>query len=235
MCGIVSYASTSTSILTHNLSDLHSRPLAGQSRRGTRENTEVLYRDDNFTVYEERDNPVSSRGHIVICFNLHVPSIYTLSSSDVPLLIQLQEISTRLLSYFTEPNPTPQPSPLINPQQMPPPSPTSATGSSFPAAASLNPSGLASPQGAFHVGFITPPLKDPKIPISDHLHAHAFIGEMDKVKWYEVPRKVAFTMGWWDITDLIAEIRYGAIFTYIPFSHANFVSLSFRSCLSWSQ
>jgi hypothetical protein len=68
MCGIVSYASTSTAILTHNLSEAHSRPLGGQLRRGSRENTDVLYRDDNFTVYEERDNPVSSKGHIVICF-----------------------------------------------------------------------------------------------------------------------------------------------------------------------
>jgi hypothetical protein len=128
----------------------------------------------------------------------------------VPLLIQLQEIATRLLSYFTDPSPSAMPSPNLSPQNIPPPSPISATGASFPAT-SLNPSGLPSPQAAFHIGFITPPLKDPKIPIGDHLHAHAFIGEMDKIKWYEVPRKVAFNMGWWDITDLIAEIRYGSI------------------------
>jgi hypothetical protein len=125
----------------------------------------------------------------------------------VPLLIQLQDIAVRLLSYFTDPSPSAMPSPNIAPQNMPPPSPISATGGSFPGT-SLNPSNLPSPQATFHVGFITPPLKDPKIPISDHLHAHAFIGDMDKVKWYEVPRKVAFTMGWWDIADLIAEIRY---------------------------
>lgn len=64
---------------------------------------EVLYRDDNFTVYRERANPVSSKGHLIIVFksvtcpslhnalrrlifmrlfcSLHVPSLYTLVSS----------------------------------------------------------------------------------------------------------------------------------------------------------
>jgi len=206
MCGIVSSASTSTAILTHSLSDAHSRPLAGQSRRGSRDRStpDILYRDDNFTVYEERDNAVSSRGHIILCFNLHVPSIYALSSSDVPLLIQLQDVAAQLLSYFTEPGPSPLPSPNLNPQLIPPPSPVSATSAAFPRTSLAQPQ---PPQYPFHIGFITPPLKDPKLPIGDHLHAHAFIGDMDQVKWYEVPRKVAFTMGWWAIDDLIAEIR----------------------------
>ena len=29
---------------------------------------EVLWRDDNFTAYREKANPVSSKGHIVIAF-----------------------------------------------------------------------------------------------------------------------------------------------------------------------
>src|SRR6185437_7404004 len=68
MCGIVSYASTSTSILTHNLSDVHSRRPFTDSSRRDRSNPDILYRDENFTVYEERDHAVSSRGHIIICF-----------------------------------------------------------------------------------------------------------------------------------------------------------------------
>src|ERR1700676_357786 len=57
---------------------------------------EVLWRDDNFTAYREKANPVSSKGHIIVAFkcvfiwfspqdaglntnsSLHVPSMYTL-------------------------------------------------------------------------------------------------------------------------------------------------------------
>ncbi|KAH8990256.1 hypothetical protein EDB92DRAFT_1816825 [Lactarius akahatsu] len=58
---------------------------------------EVLWHDDNFTVYREKTDPVSSKGHIVVrqlaphtCLSLvlmtkltsfHVPSIYVLRSS----------------------------------------------------------------------------------------------------------------------------------------------------------
>ena len=29
---------------------------------------EILWRDDNFTVYRERANPISSKGHLIIVF-----------------------------------------------------------------------------------------------------------------------------------------------------------------------
>lgn len=55
------------------------------------------------------------------------------------------------------------------------------------------------------IGFITPPFKDSKIPVTDHLHAHAYIGHADLLGWW---RKVAYgPLSWYKIDDLIAEIR----------------------------
>ena len=57
----------------------------------------------------------------------------------------------------------------------------------------------------FRIGFITPPFKDSKIPVTDHLHAHAFIGPPDLLGWW---RGVAYgPLAWYPIADLIAEIR----------------------------
>lgn len=42
---------------------------------------EVLWRDDNFTAYREKANPVSSKGHLVIAFK------YAHSTSSATLLI----------------------------------------------------------------------------------------------------------------------------------------------------
>ena len=41
-----------------------------QSSRAARDDTspEILWRDDNFTVYRERAYPVSSKAHIIIVF-----------------------------------------------------------------------------------------------------------------------------------------------------------------------
>jgi len=144
---------------------------------------EILWRDDNFTAYRERANPVSSKGHIVIAFNLHVPSIYTLSSSDLPLLVNLRNLATRLLTNL-----------------LPPTSPISA---SIPNTSTSTP--LHSSNTQFRIGFITPPFKDNKIPVTDHLHAHAYIGPADLMGWW---RGIAYgPMAWYAIEDLIAEIR----------------------------
>lgn len=57
----------------------------------------------------------------------------------------------------------------------------------------------------FRIGFITPPFKDNKIPVTDHLHAHAYILPADLMGWW---RRVAYSsLAWYDIDDLIAEIR----------------------------
>ena len=57
----------------------------------------------------------------------------------------------------------------------------------------------------FSIGFITPPFRDPRIPVTDHLHAHAFINPADQLGWF---RRVAYSsLAWYDIDDLIAEIR----------------------------
>ena len=58
----------------------------------------------------------------------------------------------------------------------------------------------------FHIGFITPPWKDNKIPVKDHLHAHAYVEPMDLAGWW---RGVSYgPLAWYAIDDLIAEIRY---------------------------
>ncbi|KAH9947693.1 hypothetical protein B0H21DRAFT_317470 [Amylocystis lapponica] len=144
---------------------------------------QILWRDENFTIYRERTNPVSSRGHIVIVFNLHVPSLYNLSSSDLPLLVVIRDISHRLLSSIQAPASVPFAAP----------SPTSAT---------FLPS---SDNNDIHIGFVTPPFRDPKLPVTDHLHAHAFVSPADRMGWF---RGIAFSsLAWYAIDDLIAEIR----------------------------
>jgi len=57
----------------------------------------------------------------------------------------------------------------------------------------------------FRIGFITPPFRDTKIPVTDHLHAHAYAEPADLMGWW---RSVAYSpVAWYAIDDLIAEIR----------------------------
>ncbi|GJJ09450.1 hypothetical protein Clacol_003673 [Clathrus columnatus] len=149
---------------------------------------EILWRDDNFTAYLEKENPVSSKGHIVILFNLHVPSIYSLSSSDLPLLSVIQRRAKQLLHMIHPPQNSQ--SELYSPSS---PNITTAADTSL----SLSES--------FNIGFITPPFKDHKIPVTDHLHAHAYIGQTDLAGWW---RRISYShVAWYAIDDLIAEIR----------------------------
>ncbi|EIW86434.1 hypothetical protein CONPUDRAFT_44690 [Coniophora puteana RWD-64-598 SS2] len=159
MCGIVA---TAGSAQTPSPPESSARP-------------QVLWRDDNFTAYRETVNPVSSKAHIIIALNLHVPSIYTLSSSDLPLLSNIRSLATHLLSsHSTSPE-------------------ASTTTMSQP------------DESGMRIGFITPPFRDNKIPITDHLHAHAYILPADKLGWF---RGVAYgPLAWYAIDDLIAEIR----------------------------
>lgn len=176
MCGIVSSA-------------MHAPPNSPRSPSFPAGSTqrEVLWRDDNFTAYREKANPVSSKGHVIIAFNLHVPSIYTLSSSDVALLVNIKNLAHRLLSSLLPPS-----SPLSTPLST---TPTLPSSSSLPL--------QKEPQ--FQIGFITPPFKDTKIPVTDHLHAHAYIEPADQLGWW---RGIAFSsVAWYAIDDLIAEIR----------------------------
>ncbi|TDL28809.1 hypothetical protein BD410DRAFT_738534 [Rickenella mellea] len=177
MCGIVSTASR-----TH-LNSPRS-PTFPSSPAGP----EVLWRDDNFTAYREKVHPVSSKGHVIILFNLHVPSMYTLSSSDVPLLVEIRSLAHRLLSSIATP-----PSPLL-------PSPLRSSASNTTPTAPLTNS-----RSQFRIGFIAPPFKDNKIPVTDHLHVHAYITPHDLCGWW---RAVAYgPLAWYALDDLIAEIR----------------------------
>ncbi|KII93396.1 hypothetical protein PLICRDRAFT_35597 [Plicaturopsis crispa FD-325 SS-3] len=176
MCGIVSTAAHAT----HNSPRSPSFPIGSTQ-------PEVLWRDDNFTAYREKLHPVSSKGHIIIAFNLHVPSIYTLSSSDLPLLVNIRNLANRLLSGLAT-RPT-RSSDLTSPTT---PVPTTQL-THLPV------------DSEFHIGFITPPFKDSKIPVTDHLHAHAYIGPGDLMGWW---RGIAYgPMAWYPIDDLVAEIR----------------------------
>ncbi|KAF7339959.1 hypothetical protein MVEN_01913600 [Mycena venus] len=156
---------------------------------------EFLWRDDNFTAYREKANPVSSKGHVIITFNLHVPSIYTLSSTDLPLLVNIRNLATRLLNNM-----------------LPPTSPVSTTTPSTSAP-------LYRPNPNFRIGFITPPFWDGKIPVTDHLHAHAYITPADLTGWF---RGIAYgPAAWYAIDDLIAEIRESVTNNRIKSGHEN--------------
>jgi len=177
-----------------------------QQSRTAKEDTspEILWRDDNFTVYRERAYPVSSKAHLIIVFNLHVPSLYTLSSSDVPLLVSLRNTAHRFLSALTQS----PPSPLATPTPMP--MTANSTASSTTTLVQSPPLNAATPldpqqSSNFRVGFISPPFKDSCIPVKDHLHAHAYVAPNDRCGWW---RGVAFgPLAWYAVDDLIAEIR----------------------------
>jgi len=182
MCGMVSKAA------------IHVEPNSPRSpsfHTGSTE-PEFLWRDDNFTAYREKANPVSSKGHIIVTFNLHVPSIYTLSSTDLPLLVNIRNLATRLLNNLLPPTSlasTPDASPLYRP----------------------NPD--------FRIGFITPPFWDGKIPVTDHLHCHAYIAPANLAGWF---RGIAYgSAAWYAIDDLIAEIRESVSNNRIKSGHEN--------------
>ncbi|KAJ1310359.1 hypothetical protein OPQ81_007097 [Rhizoctonia solani] len=165
----------------------------GTSSGTTAAAQQIIWKDENVTAYVEKNNPVSSKGHIIILLNLHVPSIYSLSSTDLPLLVHIQRLATRLLTQLVPSSVASSFAPNSNPN--PPPSPGPNAAPNLP----------LTPTSPFHVGFITPPFRDSKIPVTDHLHAHAYIGSLDRAGWW---RAVAYSsVGWYSIEDLIAEIR----------------------------
>ncbi|KAI0932579.1 hypothetical protein AcW1_000339 [Taiwanofungus camphoratus] len=199
MCGIVSSGTSSigadTSTDPNPATDIQQQ--------------EILWRDDNITVYKEKVHPVSSKGHIIIVFNLHVPSLYSLSSSDLPLLVSIRDLSYRILSSIQLST-----SCTEYPQDIAPPS-SNAPALTQPgrnpylcgASTSTLESSLRSldQHKYFRVGFITTPFRDSKIPVTDHLHAHAYVLPADCMGWW---RSIAFsTFAWYAIDDLIAEIR----------------------------
>ena len=121
------------------------------------------------------------------------------SSSDLPLLVSLRDVSHRVLQSLQAPS-SPSASPLSTAQPQQP----------------LNdPSQLRSTRETFRIGFITPPWKDNKIPVTDHLHAHGYILPADLLGWW---RGVAYSaVAWYDIDDLIAEIRCAHLFSIVGY------------------
>jgi hypothetical protein len=84
-------------------------------------------------------------------------------------------------------NDIPSPNPMISPDT------TSALDSN------------ALERSKYRIGFITSPFYDPKIPVNDHLHVHAFEAPMDLAGWWR--RLVYSGIGWYSMDDLVAEIR----------------------------
>ncbi|KAG8913935.1 hypothetical protein FRC01_004302 [Tulasnella sp. 417] len=228
---------------------------------------QIVHKDEKVTVYLERANPVSSKGHLVIVLNLHVPSIYMLvslqrldnqdvlvvrgmldviwgwhapamprvdrrlqfqlailgdleqplicaiydllpvgrgtigvSSSDLPLLLHMQSLAQSLLTKQLGGTLSSSSS-----SNAVPPTPTSPNPGSPNPSQAITFSPETDPANRFNIGFIVSPFSDPKIPVSDHVHLHAYIGDMDLAGWW---RKLNYSgMGWWAIDDLIAEIR----------------------------
>lgn len=190
MCGIVSQARPQRDSLS---------PPSPPSSSSTSQ-PDILWRDDNFTVYREKTNPVSSKGHIIVAFNLHVPSLYMLSSSDLPLLTFVRDTATQLLTSLL-----PMSEPLLSPTSAGPLNTTQTHPGTRPS--------------SFRIGFITPPFRDSRIPVTDHLHAHAFIAPADRLGWF---RSIAYSaLAWYDIDDLIAEIRESVSNNRVKSGYAN--------------
>jgi hypothetical protein len=119
--------------------------------------------------------------------SLHVPSLYTLSSNDLPLLVNLRNLAPKLLT-------------ALDASSAPSSRTPTPTSQSFP-----SPSTPLERSSRFRIGFITPPFRDNKIPVTDHLHCHAYIEPSDLLGWF---RGLAYgPLAWYAIDDLIAEIR----------------------------
>ena len=127
------------------------------------------------------------------------------SSSDLPLLVTVRDLGRRLLASLIAPPETQS--------DYPPPSPsTSTTPSRLLPRAELSDSSVD--YDSFRIGFITPPFRDSKIPVTDHLHAHAYIMPADLMGWW---RGVGFSpLAWYSVEDLIAEIRYVSRYGIVP-------------------
>lgn len=185
---------------------------------------------DDYAVTELRPRPtaytfrryIPSYVLVRALFRLILTSLSDIqSSSDIPLLVSLRALAHRLLTSHTTPIPplsaslqvpysstglqTPlphSPFPPSSPSPLRPSSPFSSTGPGAHAN-THTPAAASSPQ--FHIGFITPPWKDNKIPVKDHLHAHAYVEPLDLAGWW---RGMAYgPLAWYSVDDLIAEIR----------------------------
>jgi hypothetical protein len=74
---------------------------------------EVLWRDDNFTVYREKANPVSTKGHLVIAFKCVVVHAVEPTPHDIYLMVlpqlarsvHLRSCAHKRLSFLILTNP----------------------------------------------------------------------------------------------------------------------------------
>jgi len=132
------------------------------------------------------------------------------SSTDLPLLLNIKELAVRYLNHFSAAVPRIPSSPgqpFLSGNR--PATPTTSTSPTQLPTLSIPIQTLSVTTQAdtskFRIGFITPPFRDTKIPVTDHLHAHAYVEPADLMGWW---RSVAYSpVAWYAIDDLIAEIR----------------------------
>ncbi|EJU01029.1 hypothetical protein DACRYDRAFT_22843 [Dacryopinax primogenitus] len=137
---------------------------------------EVVYVDKDVTVFVEKKDPVSSKGHLIVVFNAHITSLYHLTPTSIPLLQRALNLCPHLLAQHFPPTPqasSPQPSP--------------------------------SPAEQIHIGLISPPCTDSILP-GFHLHLHAYIGCADRLPWVSLRTLAFGPLGWYPLEDLIGEI-----------------------------
>ena len=133
------------------------------------------------------------------------------SSTDLPLLLNIKELAVRYLNHFSAVVASHTPSSPAQPF-LSGGGPTTPTTATFPPQLSTRPLHIRTHSvtqrvatSKFRIGFITPPFRDTKIPVTDHLHAHAYVEPADLMGWW---RSVAYSpVSWYAIDDLIAEIR----------------------------
>ncbi|KAF8758403.1 hypothetical protein RHS01_02711 [Rhizoctonia solani] len=148
---------------------------------------QIIWKDENVTAMLRKTTQCLAKD-ISLSFSIIYRSaaIGTHSASGHPAPNSASPFVGRQLIHATNENANPPPSPGPNAAPNLPLTPTSP----------------------FRVGFITPPFRDSKIPVTDHLHVHAYIGTTDLAGWW---RAMAYSsVGWYSIEDLIAEIRRGS-------------------------
>ena len=174
MCGIVSAAQRS---------EVDS-PVSPTSFRERASQPEILWRDENFTAYREKANPVSSKGHVVIAFKCallfstlprppHLPTAFTSPPSTpsyVPLLSS--PLHTALSMPRTHPVVQRPPPPRLPPRHRHP-------RPQFSPLALLSPPPALSPRDS--------PLPNPELQLPYRLH-HAALPRLQNSRHRPSPR-----------------------------------------------
>lgn len=154
----------------------------------TRDDT--IFVDEDFLVYRvEGNEAVCKNGkHLVIVLARHLEDVYDLGPPDVPLLNKIQQVVRHILESIPDDG-------------------SNVKGRGKGNADETENSG----KHEIRIGFIVSPFRD-SLHSHKHLHLHALIPPLDNASF--IRRNFAFgglwapgSVGWWELEDLIAEIR----------------------------